>query len=227
MISKQREKTAYDHIRAQLMERVERSDVPEDVRVFVTDDWARLMTEIFLNKGNRHADWETGWETLNVLLWSLSPMQGRDETLHMLRLLPTLLPRLHEVCAALGYDLARRDRLFSTLVMLHAAVARAGLQTRAAGQESAGQTSPDADRTASTADKEPSNSVVSTALLALKVGDWLEFSQPEGDKRLRLEWISPQQGMYLFANEQGLDTLSLTRLRLAGRLNAGEIRPLD
>jgi hypothetical protein len=159
--------------------------------------------------------------------------------MRMLSVLPTLLARLHDGCNALGYDAKARDRLFSELAMLHAAIAREGLQLRAdealpelPATMRPGHPAQTQDlvglrpRNVDTAQRpsSPSSQSSPSALPDLRAGDWISFDLPEGRKRLRLTWLSPQGGMYLFANGQGMDALSLTRARLQAKFESGEAR---
>jgi hypothetical protein len=59
---------------------------------------------------------------------------------------------------------------------------------------------------------------------ALKVGGAIFLKTAEGGKTLYLQWVSPMGGMYLFADTEGFDAVSLTRARLVERLRNGEMR---
>lgn len=201
-----------------------RSGAPEEVHLFLMRDWVRLLTGIYLAHGNQNSDWKAGWETAHALLWSLAPKRGLEESGALLRMLPTLLSRLHAGCNALGMPLGERDALFERMAMLHAAVAREGLQT---GANVAGAV-PDEKEASSESDLRNLNAPdLPTAgthitLPRMKLGDRVAFGY--GDtKRLRLlTWISPMGGMYLFADEQGLDAVTLTHAHLAAKFQAGE-----
>lgn len=239
MLGKSPEATTYERIRHELRTHLRQADAPEEVRAFLLDQWARLMTGIFMAKGNRDPDWQAGWDTVNALLWTLSPKHGRGETMRMLSVLPTLLARLHEGCNALGYDARARDRLFSELAMLHAAIAREGLQLRADEAlpklpaamrpgnppqiQDLGGLRPKTQDSAEGPSSPPAESGPD-ALPPMRTGDWVNFDLPDGRKRMRLTWLSPQGGMYLFANDQGMDALSLTRARLLAKFESGEAR---
>lgn len=231
MAGKSPEATAYEHIRHELQTHLDKGGAPEEVRAFLLEQWARLMTGIFMAKGNADPDWHAGWETVNALLWTLAPKQSRADTLKMLRILPTLLARLHEGCAALNYDLAARDRLFSDLAMLHASIARESLHLA----ENEPLPVPPApmpgeggarDREISQlqpAPVEPAQpAAAGESMPELRLGDWVRFLLPVGQKRLKLTWLSPQQGMYLFTDPQGSDALSLTRSRLRAKFQSRE-----
>lgn len=209
---------------------LDKSGAPEEVRAFLLEGWARLLAGIYQAKGNQDADWKAGWETVNALLWSLAPKQGREETGALLRILPPLLSRLHAGCAALGMELAERDRLFERLAMLHAAIAREGLRAEldAEGpitqlrEADAGAAEDTALRDLAAPDL-PARSG-RHPLPALNLGDPVMFRSGGAERRLILTWVSPMRGMYLFANEQGLDALTLTHARLAAKFRDGEAR---
>jgi len=210
-------------------------DAPEEIVGFLRQHWARLLTGIFIAHGNRSADWLAGWDTVNALLWSLSPKNSRVETEKMLHMLPTLLARMHEGCAALSISMFERDLIFERLAMMHAAVARAGLRCR--NEPEIGVTRlasmPRLDEAADlTALEAPKNNPISFAsppttnmplpMPDLKIGDRVHFRLQDQARTLFLNWISPAGGMYLFGNEHGLDALTLTRARLAERFSQGQ-----
>lgn len=220
-----------DRIRLEMKKHLREKRAPEDVHDFLVRHWARLMTGIFMAKGNTDPDWQAGWDTVNALLWTLAPKQSRADTMKMLRILPVLLARLHEGCTALNYDLMARDRLFADLALLHASIAREGLHL-AAG-EALPEPSPATTSDPLAGEREmgllrpapvetESPSAPLDDLPVLRVGDWVSFNQPQGRKRLKLTWLSPQQGMFLFTDPQGTDALSLTRARLRAKFQSRE-----
>jgi hypothetical protein len=209
-------------------------DAPEEVWDFLHRHWARLLTGIFVSKGNQHADWLAGWDTVNALLWSLAPKTSRSETERMLHMLPTLLERLHEGCAVLATPMPEQDALFERLAMMHAAVARAGLRCR--DRAEAGITSlasrSESDAAADFAMLNPPKPApiefdappaagAPLPMPALKLGDRVHFRGQGQARTLSLNWISPAGGMYLFGNDQGLEAMTLTRARLAQRFEQG------
>ncbi len=230
------ERDVLDRIRLEMGKHLRENQAPEDVHDFLIQYWARLMTGIFMAKGNQDADWNAGWDTVNALLWSLSPKFGRLETEKMLRMLPTILARLHEGCAALSIPSPERDGFFERLAMMHAAVARAGLKYQDKKEEcitklgSMTEDETHADLTKllplptpqaiSTASHEH-GAAIHPVLPELKAGDRVRFTLAKEDRVLLLNWVSPVGGMFMFANEQGLDALTLTRARLADRFQAG------
>ncbi|MEW5770751.1 MAG: DUF1631 family protein [Pseudomonadota bacterium] len=225
-------------IRGEVEKQLRDSCAPQEIHDFLVQHWSRLMTNIFMVKGNRDPDWQAGWDTMNALIWSLAPKHGRRETTLMLRSLPNLLARLQEGCSALGLPATVRDILFEQLAMLHAAVAREGLQAHktahaqdadaaeADGELSTGidlnelplpTQSPDGlPRSTSREEQAP--------LPELSIGDRISLRVAGEDRPMLLNWVSPMGGMYLFTNEHGLDALTLTRARLEAKFHQGEAR---
>lgn len=224
------ERDVLERIRQEMDNHLRANQAPEDVHDFLVQHWSRLMTSIFMAKGNQDADWNAGWDTVNALLWSLSPKHGRDETEKMLRMLPAILARLQEGCTAMSMPTREKDMFFERLAMMHAAVARAGLKYQLADERPlthmgpAGEDETRADishlhHPAPPAD--PATNASHHALPALKPGDRVRFTLAKEDRVLQLNWVSPVGGMFMFANEHGLDALTLTRARLAERFHAG------
>jgi hypothetical protein len=227
------EQVVYARIRAEMATHLQTHGAPDEIHDFLTRHWARLMTGIYMAKGNQDADWFAGWDTVNALLWSLAPKQGRDDAERMLRMLPTLLERLHEGCAALAIPDGERDALFERLAMMHAAVAREGLRYQAGLMRTMTHLSSGddvADRSADLAELTPPPAEVVDAgkinggLPALKPGDRVLIALHGRDRLMVLNWISPVGGMYLFTNEHGLDALTFTRARLTERFRTGQAR---
>lgn len=216
------EREVLDRIRLEIDKHLRDQKAPEDVHDFLVHHWARLMTGIFMAKGNQDPDWIAGWDTVNLLLWSLSPKSGRQETETMLRGLANILARLHEGCAALGISLPEQDAFFGRLALLHAAVARDGLKFRERpGQASQSEASGGDTAGAELADAGDGAPPPPAGLPELKSGDRLRFGTAGEERVLVLNWVSPVGGMYMFTNDQGLDALTLTRARLQERFQAG------
>jgi len=208
-------------IQDEMAQQIRNDRAPEEVHAFLLRDWSRLLTGIYLVKGNQHSDWKAGWEAVSALLWSLAPKRGREETLTLLSMLPTLLARLHAGCAALGMEVGARDALFERMAMLHAALAREGLQ---AGQnlEKKEVLSADPSVPRNLAAPELANTDQGARMPVLKLDDRVVFRSAAAERQLVLTWISPMGGMVLFTNEQGLDAVTLTRARLEAKFQSGE-----
>ncbi len=219
-------------IRSELERHLMEGDAPDEVHDFLLGHWARLMLAIYMAKGNHDPDWQAGWDTANALIWSLAPKSGRAETEKMLRVLPVLLARLQEGCAALGLPMKQRDGFFRQLAMLHASVARDGLHIGPSPNSDLTKLAHGSTQEANEAElaalsvppQDGSATSNQRAMPKLKLGDKVSF-EGNGERRvLILHWVSPMGGMYLFTNSHGLEALTLTRTRLEAKLRSGEAR---
>lgn len=62
----------------------------------------------------------------------------------------------------------------------------------------------------------------------LKRGSWIEFEQESGEsKRVKLAWVSPLKGIFLFTNRLGEKAVSITPAGLAGKLRSGQAQIID
>ena len=231
MLFKSRERQVHDRICREIEARLTKAGAPAEVRQFLLERWSYLLAGIYFSNGDQHPDWEAGWHTVNALLWSLAPKGDQAETEQLLRLLPTLLGRLYDGCDAMNLTASERDGLFSSLALLHAVVARAGLPTGRTDDGPVTRLALNADEAFSEAELaglDAGSLSIETEAAALvgidglRVGDCLLFRADGDEKRLFLQWISPMAGMFLFVDEAGYDAISLTRARLNEKLHKGE-----
>ena len=227
-----------DRVRSKLENLLQRARAPEEVRAFLMEHWAHLLVSISLERGESNADWAAGWDTVQALLWSLEPKSGLADTEQLLGLLPLLLERLQDGCAALGLNDAERDAFFSELAMQHAAIVRAGLRAAREVRSVSADMGTVADRYSSRLSDLPASESdirihgkagldeVALNVRQLTLGDQVCFVTSEGEKTLNLQWVSTMQGMFLFADADGYNALSLTRARLQEKVNRGEARLL-
>jgi hypothetical protein len=217
-------------VRQQLLALIERSHAPDEVRGFLLDRWAELLTDISATRGESHPDWAAGWDTVHGLLWSLEPKYGLDDARRLLGVLPLLVERLHDGCQALRLENQICDKFFAELAMLHAAIVRSGLHANDAdgpiaptlANVEADGFGPFVTAPASRVTTSPSTRIDPTK--RLEVGARLAFLDGAAEKYLGLQWISPMRGMFLFTDERGYEALSLTRAKLVEKLERGEAR---
>lgn len=113
---------AHDTITACLLDQ----PTPAPIRAFLLGHWEHRMAQLHAEKGESSAEWQDAVNTVNELLWSLSPKSDKEERRKLIDLLPRLLRRLDSGIKALGLDKAVRDAFFSDLVKCHAVAVKAG-----------------------------------------------------------------------------------------------------
>jgi hypothetical protein len=76
--------------------------VPPAVDEFVDTHWRDLLGRIYVNFGDGSDDWRDALETLDDLLWSVTPKANPEERHRLMQLLPQLLERLPTGLSRIG-----------------------------------------------------------------------------------------------------------------------------
>ena len=210
--------------------------VEEILREFLRRDWARLLTLDYIREGEEGAHFNSHVETMRELVWSVQPKADMDARLMLVRILPGLLKRLREGATEIELPQKLADRVFATLVILHANAVRPTTKpvplpdiTPEEIEEIAAQ--PDVEATAAMfAPESPSEPAVpeyedefTLRARGLEKGDWVEFHYNDGTFRwARLGWVSGVRNTYLFSDQDGMNSFSISMHRLANKLRRGE-----
>ncbi|WP_296753266.1 DUF1631 domain-containing protein [Thiobacillus sp.] len=207
--------------------------VADAVREFLRRDWAQLLTMDYVDAGEQGAHFNSHVETMRELVWSVQPKADMDARLMLVRILPGLLKRLREGTAEIALPQKLSDRFFATLVILHANAVRPNAQPvplpDITPEEIEALTpAPVADPVAApVSEAEPAAPEVedefSLRARALNKGDWVEFHYDDGTFRwARLGWVSGIRNTYLFSDQDGMNSFSISLHRLADKLRRGE-----
>lgn len=213
--------------------------VDETVREFLRRDWDVLLTRHYVEAGEQGAHFNSHVETMRELVWSVQSKTDMDARLMLVRILPGLLKRLRDGTAEI--DLAKKaaDRFFANLVILHANAVRpntqpvplpdvpaeeiAAIEAERSEAEIAAQTAatipaPEPEPPAPELDDE-----FTQRARALNKGDWIEFHYEDGTFRwARLGWVGGVRNTYLFSDQDGMNSFSISLHRLADKLRHGE-----
>lgn len=204
--------------------------VDETVREFVRRDWAQLLTLDFVREGEQGAHFNSHIETMRELVWSVQPKSDMDARLMLVRILPGLLKRLREGVAEIDLPPKLTERFFATLVILHANAVRPNAQPvplpELTPEEIGEYTTPLAAEVPAAAVEPPAPEVDDEYTLRareLNKGDWVEFHYDDGTFRwARLGWASSVKSTYLFSDQDGMNSFSISVNRLASKLRSGE-----
>jgi len=115
---------AHDTVMASLLDH----PTPAPIREFLLGYWENHLASLNLAKGESSPEWREAVQTMNDLLWSLTPKTDKDERRRLIDLLPRLLKQLDAGIQALELDKQARDAFFSDLVKCHAVAVKAGFR---------------------------------------------------------------------------------------------------
>jgi hypothetical protein len=212
--------------------------VDEIVREFLRRDWAQLLALDYINEGEEGAHFNSHVETMRELVWSVQPKTDMDARLMLVRILPGLLKRLREGTAEIELPQKLGDRFFANLVILHANAVRPSTQPVPLPEISSEEieeivaqpeatsplveAAPEATAQAGQAIPEVEDEYTLRAR-AMNKGDWVEFHYDDGTFRwARLGWVSGVRNTYLFSDQDGMNSFSISLHRLADKLRRGE-----
>ncbi len=206
--------------------------VVDALREFLRRDWAQLLTLDYVNEGEQGAHFNSHVETMRELVWSVQSKADMDARLMLVRILPGLLKRLREGVAEIDLPQKLSDRFFATLVILHANAVRPNAQPVPLPDitpeeiEELAPAPAAAEAATSAPEPEAAPDVEDEFTLraqALSKGDWVEFHYDDGTFRwARLGWASTIKNTYLFSDQDGMNSFSISQHRLADKLRRGE-----
>ena len=206
--------------------------VGDIVREFLRRDWAQLLSQDYVNEGEQGAHFNSHVETMRELIWSVQPKVDMDARLMLVRILPGLLKRLREGTVEIELPQKLADRFFANLVILHANAVRPNAQPvplpditpeeiddlMSAPVEPPAAAAPEAKPAPPEVDDE-----FTQLARGLGKGAWVEFHYDDGTFRwARLGWVSNIKNTYLFSDQDGMNSFSISLQRLADKLRSGE-----
>lgn len=212
--------------------------VAEAVREFLRRDWAQLLTTDYVKEGDQGAHFNSHVETMRELVWSVQAKADMDARLMLVRILPGLLKRLREGAAEIDLPAKLADRFFANLVILHANAVRPVTQPvplpdmtpeeiEEIVEQPAALVVTVEDTPEVVAEPEPPTpeyeDLFTLRARTMNKGDWVEFHYDDGTFRwARLGWVSGVKSTYLFSDQDGMNSFSISLNRLADKLRKGE-----
>ena len=211
--------------------------VAEVVREFLRRDWAQLLSADYISEGEQGAHFNSHVETMRELVWSVQPKSDMDARLMLVRILPGLLKRLREGAVEIALPAKLCDHFFASLVILHANAVRPNAQPVPLPEISAEEIKEIEELTTEHKGLHSSGGVAapgsqptpeiedefSLRARTLCKGDWIEFHYDDGTFRwARLGWVGGVRNTYLFSDQDGMNSFSISLPRLAEKLRQGE-----
>lgn len=217
--------------RKELTFQAQDQSLPKAILVFLFDHWETIYKAVYTQP--RRTDWGLSdpSDTLTTLIRTLRPESWQEDRTTMLALLPPLLKRLKEGMQAAEVGQETQDKLLAGLAKCHALVihgaqpntAQSEVTSHHEPQRAAVQSAPAAahpnDRSvevqnAAKAKKDKYDALIKT----LQRGTHIEFREAGGSMTwLKLAWISPNGGIFVFTNNLGERALTLNAAGLAER----------
>ncbi len=226
--------------------------LPEIIRDFALRAWEPLLAGLLLEQDETSPDWLDNRATLDELFWSVQPKHSQEARKHLLEILPGMLRKLSDGMARVRYPDLDRTRLLAALVELHADAVNGETSTpqpstlQEAQPEAAWSALPEQPGAAEFEPVQPVSTVAAapeapapldpesapaactlhtaSGVQTLARGNWIDYHPGDGTTvRMKLTWISPLKGLYLFTNRLGERAMSISREGLAQKLDSGQV----
>ena len=226
--------------------------IPLAIRDFIVRHWQRLLADIHQKHGSDGTAWKIAVSTMANLVWSVEPKYDPTERANLVALIPSLLKELNMGADSIGVPPEDRELFFATLVPCHTlALKSVVLEDDMLAQPVRVEAT--ATPMAESHDFEPVRPFLAKAetgrspakaaartvtksvptsgksdIEGLSLGGWIEHTRDDGGVAiLRLAWVSPLKGIYMFTNRAGDSVMSITTRGLQAKMRTGEVRVID
>lgn len=223
---------AHEEARAAMRRRVG-ADAPPFVREFLDRWWTLVLARLRIEQpGEAGAQaWDAALRIADLLVWSVAP-KHIDQIARLARLLPALIRGLNQGLLRVELSVAERDAFFDELLLAHTReidVAKRRAQALVAPQGGvpvAVRPAHDGDAAAvplaaGVARADPPAATATDALLCgLRRGQRVALSGDDGQRLLKLAWISPMRKLFILSRHPD-ETVTFGAAELAFLLQRG------
>jgi len=112
--------------------RVDTKKLPPVIVRFLSQQWVKLLLVAYAKHGSESDAYKTATSTMDLLIWSVSPMQSLEERRRLATRLPGLLKRLNFGMQLIGTDDSTRRTFFAKLMRCHTRIINTGSSSAAA-----------------------------------------------------------------------------------------------
>jgi hypothetical protein len=117
--------------------RVDTKKLPPVIVRFLSQQWVKLLLVAYAKHGSESEAYKTATSTMDLLIWSVSPMQSLEERRRLATRLPGLLKRLNFGMQLIGTDETARRTFFAKLMRCHTRIINTGSSSAAMPSASA------------------------------------------------------------------------------------------
>ena len=194
-------------------ERLQKAPLPEPVRDFIEVAWQPHLQDALLEQGADSPQFNEAVETLDELIWSVTPKDQPLERAELGSRLPRLIKRLKSGLQRVSDEAVSpfMDRLFE----IHAGL----LKGARPDYEEPPPAPPEPERV---------EDVFTQIVARMERNQWIEMSDESGALTYaKLAWISPQGTTFLFVTRHGRKAASLSPEELAEWFRSDRARVIE
>ena len=100
--------------------------VPDVIQKFFHNRWKELLVFCYFDEGEEGESWRKAVETMDQVIWSLTPISSPEDRKKLVQLLPELLNRVKDGMKQISLPTEERKQFLAALANHHLAAVRAG-----------------------------------------------------------------------------------------------------
>ena len=100
--------------------------VPDVIQKFFHNRWKELLVFCYFDEGEEGESWRKAVETMDQVIWSLTPISSPEDRKKLVHLLPELLNRVKDGMKQISLPTEERKQFLAALANHHLAAVRAG-----------------------------------------------------------------------------------------------------
>lgn len=204
-------------------ERILDPDTPAQVRELLETHYRNFLVNVILREGPGGDGWKRAMETVEVLLWSVSPRKTKEDMDRIELVNETLMSNLTRSLQVTGVAKAESEKLLNQLLKLQQEHLSADLDSFTSEFKKQGKPRGDDKQ-----DHEPVDEELLLVVRKLTTGMWFEFkSRDTGMIRCRLATIIPSIDRYVFFNWRGIKIIERSATELVRDIQAKQARLIN
>ncbi|MFM8330433.1 MAG: DUF1631 domain-containing protein [Candidatus Methylumidiphilus sp.] len=137
--SKEKVWLAKKAVAGEITQRLENKNTPATFRTFVYNDWKDVLFLAYLRRDKEDGEWERALETLDKLIWSITPPNNAQERTKLIRELPAVIKAVKDGLHSTSIDAHQIKALLKELEVCHMDALHPDALRRAAEQSAQAQ----------------------------------------------------------------------------------------
>lgn len=214
-------------------ERIDGKKLPAPVIVLLLHPWSEYLTFVLLRYGERSEPWQQALQTIDDVLWSVTPKSTAEEKNKLMTLQEPLQDALKHGFNSIAYDAAKANKLLDAIRDIHhislqnrttqaaPAAVRDEIESTAVGHEEA--------HAVQLQPQTPEERELVEKLRMVEFGTWMEFDELDNQRnqRVKIAWFNSKTLQYMLVNRAGKQAAVLSAVEIARHMLSKNARMIS
>jgi len=214
-------------------ERIDGKKLPSPVIVLLLHPWSEYLTFVLLRHGERSEPWQQALQTIDDVLWSVTPKSTAEEKNKLMKMQEPLQDALKHGFNSIAYDAAKANKLLDAIREIHhislqnratqaaPAAVRDEIESTAVGHEEA--------HAVQLQPQTPEERELVEKLRMVEFGTWMEFDDLDNQRnqRVKIAWFNSKTLQYMLVNRAGKQAAVLSAVEIARHMLSKNARMIS